>query len=78
MGGTYDLLISERGNTVTTLVLQGLYLYRRTDQILEDGRECLTLKIPRLANWHEFARLTQGNILAPDFPPEFQGPGWWV
>ena len=38
----------------------------------------LTLKIPRLANWHEFARLTQGNILAPDFPPAFQGPGWWV
>ena len=31
----------------------------------------LTLKIPRLANWHEFARLTQGNILAPDFPPAF-------
>ena len=22
----------------------------------------LTLKIPRLANWHEFASLTQGNI----------------
>ena len=31
----------------------------------------LTLKIPRLANCPEFARLTQGNSLAPILPPEF-------
>ena len=31
----------------------------------------LTLKRPRLADWHEFARLTQGNSLASVLPSAF-------
>ena len=37
----------------------------------DHGPGGLTLKLPRLANRPEFARLTQGNILAPVFPPAF-------
>ena len=49
-----------------------LLKYLMPSKMVNDN-ECtfLTLKIPRLANWQEFARLTQGNILAPVFPPAF-------
>ena len=33
--------------------------------------DSLTLKRPRLADWHEFARLTQGNSLASVLPSAF-------
>ena len=35
------------------------------------ARQSLTLKRPRLADWHEFARLTQGNSLASVLPSAF-------
>ena len=38
---------------------------------LKREQKTLTLKRPRLADWHEFARLTQGNSLASVLPSVF-------
>ena len=43
----------------------------RKDKDRRSPKFDLTLKRPRLADWHEFARLTQGNSLASVLPSAF-------